>query len=173
MGCIVNFIGFQIGWAACVISVAQDQIIFAIFVTLSIVAFHLKRHNYPAEYYIILIATVTGFVWETLLLASGWLSYGQSDVAIKFAPIWLVAMWALFATTINSSLAWLKERWLLASLMGGVFGPLAFMAGEKLGAVQLNSSLALLALAIGWSIILPLLLWLADILKYRFESLEV
>ena len=82
-------------------------------------------------------------------------------------------MWALFATTINLSMAWLKQRWLLASFMGSVFGPLAFIAGEKLGAVQfIDRPSALLALALGWASLMPLLLWLADLFKYRFESME-
>ena len=53
------------------------------------------------------------------------------------APYWLVVMWALFATTINVSMAWMKNRWLLAVVMGAVFGPMAF-AGEKLGAVNFS-----------------------------------
>jgi hypothetical protein len=70
-------------------------------------------------------------------------------------------------------MAWLKQRWLLASLMGAVFGPLAFIAGEKLGAVQfIDRLMALLALAIGWAMLLPLLLWIADEIKYRVKSLE-
>jgi hypothetical protein len=83
-------------------------------------------------------------------------------------------MWALFATTINVSMAWLKNRWLLASSMGAIFGPLAFIAGERLGAVQfIDRPLALLALAVGWACLMPMLLWLADLFKYRFDSMEM
>jgi hypothetical protein len=83
-------------------------------------------------------------------------------------------MWALFATTINVSMAWLKNRWLLASSMGAIFGPLAFIAGERLGAVQfIDRPLALLTLAVGWACLMPMLLWLADLFKYRFDSMEM
>lgn len=57
--------------------------------------------------------------------------------------------------------------------MGAIFGPLAFIAGEKLGAVQfIDRSLALLALAVGWACLMPMLLWLADLFKYRFDLME-
>ena len=173
MGLAINFIGFQLGWFACVLGAAYGKTFLGLIAVLLIIALHLYRNSSLAELYLILTAMVIGFIWESLLVTSGWLSYGLVADSLVFAPVWLVAMWALFATTINLSMAWLKKRWLLASLMGAVFGPLAFIAGQKLGAVQfLDRSLALLGLAIGWALLLPLLLWLADLFKYRVKSLE-
>ena len=174
MALALNFIGFQIGWFVCVIGAAQGQVLLAVIGALVIVAFHLFRNNSYSELYIILAAMLIGFIWESLLLTSGWLSYDLVGESSLLAPIWLVAMWALFATTINLSMAWLKNRWLLASVMGALFGPLAFVAGEKLGAVQLiDRPLALLALALGWACLMPLMLWLADAFIYRFGSTEI
>jgi hypothetical protein len=82
-------------------------------------------------------------------------------------------MWALFATTINLSMGWLKGRWLLAMLMGAIFGPLAFVAGEKLGAVVfLDSTLSMITLAIGWGLLMPLLLWLAERINHNSNLQE-
>lgn len=173
MALAVNFIGFQIGWFACVLGAAYGQTLLAMVAVLFIIALHLFKNNSYSELYIILSAMVIGFIWESCLVASGWLSYGIGADSVLFAPVWLVAMWALFATTINLSMAWLKDRWFLASLMGAIFGPLAFIAGEKLGAVEfVDRPLALSALALGWACLMPLLLWLADSFTYRFESLE-
>ena len=114
-----------------------------------------------------------GFVWESLVISTDWLTYPLSSEVPGYAPIWLVAMWALFASTMNVSMAWLKKRWLLASVMGAVFGPLAFVAGEKLGAVIfLERWYALLALALGWAVLMPLLLWLADSFQRRYQFME-
>lgn len=173
MALAINFIGFQIGWFACVLGAAYGQTLLAVIAVLFIIALHLYRNSSYAELYIILTAMVIGFIWESCLVTSGWLSYGLAADSVVFAPVWLVAMWALFATTINLSMAWLKNHWFLASLMGAIFGPLAFIAGERLGAVQfVDRPLALLALALGWAFLMPLLLWLADSLIYHFESME-
>ena len=72
-------------------------------------------------------------------------------------------MWMLFATTLNVSLGWLKSRRYLAMAFGFFGGPLSYYTGAKLGGVVLVDRLpALAALAIGWAVLMPLLLALAD-----------
>lgn len=174
MGLIKNFIGFQIGWFACVVGAAQGYPLVAVAVASIIVILHLLRdNNLYSELCLIISAVFIGIIWESLLLASGWLAYDSSGGASIFAPIWLVAMWALFATTINHSMAWLKNRYFLALLLGAVFGPLAFIAGESLGAVVfLDRTMALTLLAVGWAVLMPLLLWLAEKFKHRINFME-
>ena len=170
---VINFIGFQIGWFACVLGAANDQTQLALLIIMIILALHLYKNNSPAELYTILSAIIIGFIWESCLVTSELLSYGSASVPLFFAPLWLVAIWALFATTINYSMAWLKKYLFFASLLGAIFGPLAFIAGERLDAVQfVDRPLALLALALGWACLMPFLLWLGDFFKCRFESLE-
>jgi len=73
-----------------------------------------------------------------------------------------VALWMLFATTLNVSLAWLKRSALLAALFGAIGGPLAYYGGAKLGALSfLAPTPALVALALGWGLLTPLLIKLA------------
>lgn len=173
MGLIKNFIGFQIGWFTCVVGAAQGYPLVAVAVASIIVILHLLRdNNLYSELCLIISAVFIGIIWESLLLASGWLAYASSGGA-RIAPIWLVAMWALFATTINHSMAWLKNRYFLALLLGVVFGPLAFIAGENLGAVVfLDRTMALTLLAVGWAVLMPLLLWLAQQFKHRINIME-
>ena len=174
MGLIKNFIGFQIGWFACVVGAAQGYPLVAVAVASIIVILHLLRdNNLYSELCLIISAVFIGITWESLLLSFDWLAYASSGGASIFAPIWLVAMWALFATTINHSMAWLKNRYFLALLLGAVFGPLAFIAGENLGAVVfLDRTVALTLLAVGWAVLMPLLLWLAEQFKHRINIME-
>ena len=173
MGIFVNFIGFQIGWFACVIGAAKGQPLLAVICAFLIVAIHLYRNRSYAELLIIVVAMLIGFVWESLLVASGWLSYSNTADSEMFAPVWLVAMWAVFATTINLSMAWLKGRRFLAAIMGAVFGPLAIVAGEKLGAVEFVSQpIALIALSLGWALLMPLLLRLADQFQHFVKPMD-
>jgi hypothetical protein len=67
-------------------------------------------------------------------------------------------MWLLFAMTLNHSLSWLKGRYVLSFVFGALGGPLAYVAGEKLGAVEITSDLSLVILAISWAMITPLLM---------------
>ena len=77
-------------------------------------------------------------------------------------------MWAVFSTTLNSSLKWLKGRLGLALGLGAVFGPLAYLAGEELGAIRLEAPmLAIIVLAAIWAVSLPLLVILAS----RWDSM--
>jgi hypothetical protein len=75
----------------------------------------------------------------------------------------MVALWVLFATTFNASLRWLRGRPLLAMALGAVGGPLAYLAGAQLGAIsfpELASGLAVQAA--GWTLLMPLLMRIAD-----------
>jgi hypothetical protein len=65
-------------------------------------------------------------------------------------------MWAQFATTFRFSLRTVIARPLRAALFGGAGGPIAFLAGERLGAVTLLPPLThgLLRLSISWAIAL-------------------
>jgi hypothetical protein len=78
-------------------------------------------------------------------------------------------LWVAFATTFNVSLRWFKQHLLLAALFGAIGGPLAFLAGERLGGVEFTSyPAALTALAIGWGLLMPLMLLIAQ----RFNGFE-
>ena len=115
------------------------------------------------ELTLILVAAAIGLVWDSSLVALGWLSYPSGTLVAGTAPYWIVAMWMSFATTLNVSLGWLKKRYLLAALFGGIGGPMAYYAGFKLGGVQFSSMTAgLAAQAAGWAVMMPLLTMLAE-----------
>ena len=160
---IINIILFQIGWFACVLTAASNQPLLGASISLLIIFTHLFiSKQYKQEIRIIVIAMVIGLIWDSLIVSAGWITY-QSGMMVEFmAPYWIVLMWALFATTINSSLSWMKEKLLLSAVFGAIAGPLAYYAGMKLGAVEFsNEHYALVALSIGWAIFTPLLLMLS------------
>jgi hypothetical protein len=174
MALLVNFIGFQVGWFACVLGAAIDKELLGMIIALGIVIYHVvAQADSINELKLVLAATVLGLFWETWVLSLNILHYPSHPEASFWAPHWLIMMWALFATTINLSMGWLKGRWVLAVFMGAIFGPLAFVAGEKLGAVVfLDSTLSMITLAIGWGLLMPLLLSLADRINHNFNSQE-
>lgn len=79
-------------------------------------------------------------------------------------PIWILGLWLQFATTLHFSLGWLSKRYLLATLLGLIGGPLAFLGGERLGAAAFGDprALSLGVIALAWAIALPVLVRSAD-----------
>lgn len=160
---VVNFIAFQVAWFACVLGGANDQALVGTMVVGAAIALHLTLASRPLpELTLILVSAVIGLVWDSAVVALGLMSYPSGNFAPGVAPYWIVAMWALFATSLNLSMAWLKGRTWLAAIFGAAGGPLAYLAGERLGGVQMPEPVAALAVqALGWAVLLPLLTRLA------------
>jgi hypothetical protein len=168
---LINLAAFQFGWFACVWGGANELPALGAVAVAVIVAIHLlyTAHRPIPELCLILLAGLIGVAWDSALVALGWLSYPSGNFASGFAPYWIIAMWMLFATTLNVSLGWLKQRALLGVLMGAIGGPLAYYAGFKLGGVEFNTmALGLGAQAAGWAILMPLL----SLLAQRFNGMQ-
>jgi hypothetical protein len=89
-------------------------------------------------------------------IAAGTYRFTSGTVTDALPPPWLLAMWAQFATTFRFSLRSVVTRPVPAMLFGAAGGPIAFLAGERLGAVTLLPPLAhgLLRLSVSWAIAL-------------------
>lgn len=163
MHVLVNFLAFQVGWFACVLGAANAAPMLGPAVVVGVIALHMSRSNKPArEFTLILSAGLLGAVWDSSLVATGWVAYPSGNLFASLAPYWIVAMWMLFATTLNVSLRWLRGRTALAVALGGVAGPLAFYGGAQLGGVNLlDQRASLIALGFGWAVMAPLLILLS------------
>jgi hypothetical protein len=158
-----NFVAFQIGWFACVLGAAHGYPLEGALVALAIVAAHIALAARPGrELALVATAAATGAVADSLLAASGWLRYDAGVLLEGTAPYWIVALWALFAITLNVSMRALRSRLWLGAVLGLVGGPAAYYAGANLGALTLVQLLpALAALAAVWALATPLLFSLA------------
>lgn len=159
-----NFALFQLGWFACVISAAQGYPWIGTGVAMVIVAWHIRSAAQPSEeFHLLALVVLIGAVWDSLLVALGWISYPSGTLLSGAAPHWIVALWALFATSLNVSMRWLKGRLALAALLGMVCGPLSYWAAVRLGAVDLvRPTSAIVALSLGWFLIMPMLMLLSQ-----------
>lgn len=117
-----------------------------------------------ADVLLCVAAAVAGAVVDSIWAGTGLMRYASPLPSSQFAPVWIVTLWMSFALTFNHSLAMLKPRLLLAAGLGACGGPLAYaISGRAWEAVDLGVRFgpALLALAIAWAIVLPLLFLLA------------
>ena len=157
---LANFVLFQIGWFACVVGAAHDMPLVGSCVALAVVAWHVLRATEPAEALnLVLFAFVIGTVWDSALVMSGWVRFSNGNFIEGVAPYWILALWALFATTLNVSMAWLQGRWILLVLFGAVGGPMSYWGGARMGAMTIVDPVSItVALAIGWAVMMVLLM---------------
>jgi hypothetical protein len=166
---LANILAFQAGWWALVLSAARDQTGVGLLVVGLVLAWHLTRvRPNLAEVVLILSAALIGLTFDSLLQAAGWVVFAGGALFGILAPVWMVALWANFAATLNVSLLALRARPWLAALLGAVAGPVAYWGGAGLGAMTFVEPLpALLALAVGWALVTPRLFRLAVWLEAR------
>jgi hypothetical protein len=161
---LTNFLIFQGCWLACVLSGAAGAPWLGIAAVGLAVTLHLWGATRPlAELALLSTVGLIGAVWDGLLSGFGWLVYPSGRFMDWIAPSWIIAMWIGFATTLNVSMRWLRRRYATAFFFGLVGGPLAFVAGARLGGVAFpDPVIALSAIAAGWSAITPMMIWLAS-----------
>ena len=160
---IINFIFFQLVWFVCILGAAINQTHAAVAASLIVILFHLYlTKDKKTELKIVLIASIIGFLFDGFLLKNEMVLYANHGWSYSITPLWIIVLWMGFAITLNSSLSWLKKKLNLSILFGAIGGPLAYLAGEKLGAVTLLTSDALIVIATGWAIITPLLILVSN-----------
>jgi Protein of unknown function (DUF2878) len=134
---VVNVIAYQCAWFACVLGAAAQRPVLGLAVAVVVVSWHLHTAATPRrELQLLAIAILVGTAFESLLVASGWIRMAPSLLTGSFTPLWMVAVWAAFATTLNVSLRALRPHYLLAAGLAAIGAPLAYAAGARLGALQ-------------------------------------
>lgn len=164
MGILVNILGFKVGWLSSVLGGAREMPWLGPAVLVVVLAFHLRQAKRPdLELGLVLACGIIGVWFDSILAATGWVSYPSGQIDPNLAPYWIVAMWMLFATTLNRSMSWLKGRLALAAVMGAVAGPMSYLAGNRLGGIEFEAPLAaLITLSVGWALIMPVVVLLAE-----------
>ena len=159
---VVNFVAFQAGWFACVLGAARGWPLLGPVVALAILAPMAWTAPSPRGFLLLLgVGGAVGLCWDSVLSALGLMQFTGGRFA-PLAPLWIVALWMLFASTCNRSLRWLQASLPLAVVLAAVAAPLSYLAGARLGALQLpRPTTGLAAQAIGWAVILPALLRVA------------
>ena len=154
---LINIILFQLCWWVCVLGTANNLNYIGPICMLIFLVLHLfyMNPNLEETKFVILIG-LFGTLVDTGLAGTGFISYEglYTNNTKYFAPLWITAMWAGFAATVNHSMYWLSDRPVSAFLLGVVFGPLSYITGARLGVIHFHSSILniIVILAITWGI---------------------
>jgi hypothetical protein len=163
----LNAAGSQLCWWACILGAASGAPWLGPAVVTVFAALHLWRAVPSAargrELRLLASAALLGYASDSVLVLVGVLSF-PSHAALGWpSTVWMVALWVGLAATLRSSMSWLQGRPLVAVVVGALSGPLAYAAGERLGAASLGPTptTALVAIGVEWAIAMPLLAWMA------------
>ncbi|MGO1461036.1 MAG: DUF2878 domain-containing protein [Marinobacter sp.] len=152
---ILNFLLFQIGWFACILY--PNLLGPALVLCFLLVHFLVVSQNRFTELQFIGLGTLVGSLLDGLWFRLGVLDDGTGAALIT--PPWLVAMWAIFMTTLSHSLNWISRKIRLAFVFAPFAGPFAYWSASRMGAVEFPElAFSLIALALGWLVVFPALL---------------
>lgn len=149
----INLIWFQLVWVIAVYFTRQAEFYLAFSLVLHFCFTPSRRH----DLWVMCSVTLVGASCDVLLNQAGVMLFSDGEVL----PIWLLILWAHFALVLNHGMSWLTRLPLyLQAVLGGIFGPLSYFAGYKMGAVffPLQIQSTLLILAVIWFCLLPVYL---------------
>ncbi len=155
---LINFALFYVGWFGLVSGAAHGFGAWAplLLVALLGVQFVFDR-SLLAEGRLLAFAAAVGFVLDGALAAAGIVAYARGPLPAPLAPLWILALWVLFAACLTRSLSWLRGRPLLAAAFGAVGGPISYLIGMRLGAIEMGGAVSFLLLGLAWALALPAL----------------
>jgi len=173
---LLNFAMFYVGWFACVLGAARGHSWLGPAVVATLLAVHLAPTAHRAEELRLVVAVgLFGFLLDTLQGAAGLYAFKHGGAAPWLCPPWMVALWMIFATTLNSSMGWLAGRYRLAAAIGALCGPVSYAAGARLGAIDLRADalVSLIGISLAWAVAMPALLMMRDALSRPAARLEL
>jgi hypothetical protein len=164
----LNFVLFQAAWFAAILGAAHGRPLAGTLAVGAVLAWHLAVSARPAiEARLLGSVLLVGAAFETLCVQLGQVRFASGQPVAQLPPYWMIALWGLLAIALNVTMRWLKRRWALAALLGAIGGPMSYSGGVRLGAATfLDTGAALATLAIGWALLMPLMMWLSD----RFDG---
>jgi len=146
-----NFLAYQLAWFAVILGAAAGRAWLGATVALLVTAAHLWLRRDRFELRLVALCALIGVLVDSTLAMTGQVRFAAAWPA-DLAPYWMVSLWIVFATTLNHSLRWLMRRPVAAALAGAAGGPLAYLAGAKLGALTLTTPATTLPLiALLWT----------------------
>jgi len=160
---LLNAAFFQTVWWACVAGAGRGWELLAVSYGAALACIHLFYTEHPLkELKLAARVVLMGIVVDSTLQYFSIIEFYGWALG-PLSPFWLWLLWAWFAMTLNSSLAFLKSTpWMIAALAGLLLGPINYYAGATMGAASFDSSLAhVAAIGLMWAIALPTMVFMA------------
>lgn len=155
---IVPWLAFQGVWLVCAIGAAGGGSVPGTAAALIFAAAMIAWSPQLVRDALVVAASgIAGFLIESALVIAGLIRFSAPWPIETMAPAWMVALWIAFGASMPSFADKLgAHRLKLAATLGAVAGPLAYLAGARLGALQLVGSvtLSLLVISAVWAAVM-------------------
>jgi len=169
-GPIINYFGFSIVWICCASTPALQMPLLAPIATIIFLLLHFSIIAYKRdrELKLIIFSVLLGIIVDSGFAIMNVVQYnGALSVMPKFAPIWILCMWAGFASQVNYAMKYLRGKYPLIAFYG-LLAPLAYMGGEKIDAVTIVPvNINYVIISIAWSISFILLFKVSEYLMEK------
>jgi hypothetical protein len=167
----VNAAGFQAVWWACVLGASFNKpMIGPLAVLIFIAQQYYSEGDAIRRTALMALLMISGTALDSMMSLAGLVIYAGGYSSMSWlAPLWITAMWAGFALTIDSSLSFLRGRFLLSALAGAICGPLAYLTAARFGAVSFGSDpiVTFIVLAVIWAVVVTAIFNLPE-LRLKF-----
>lgn len=164
----INFFTFYVAWWAMLISHWKNQpaIGWLIFLLALVVHFFRVSINKKKDAMEVVAIAVAGIFLDSALGAGGILTFHDSFSTI-IAPLWLMGIWVLFATTISYTFVLIRNKVLAQVVVGGFFAPVSYITGAKFGLLSTFQPFGTYYLIHGacWLVFFPLCFYISKKLK--------
>ncbi len=165
MNPVVNIVANQLLWLALVLGAAQGLDWLGPLLLLLWLPLHLRlTDSVAADLRLFAVLVLLGPLLDTAFIQTGVVTYQGAAPVAGYAPYWIIAMWGAFALTLRHSMRWVLQQPVVTLLFGVIGGPLAYIAGSRLGAAELAAPL-------GSSLIVIAMAWAAFLLLLRFPAI--
>ena len=161
--------GYQITWMLCVFG----ELIYDSFIPgllggiIFILVSFLYSNNKKKLISILILISIPGYLFDSILVFFEVYEF-QTSSYFYFLPVWMLILWPSFAILFYKVFAFLSNYKILAVLLSGILGPLAYYSGSPLGLIVINKFYIFFFLMIIFWILL-MLYYLNFLLKLKFN----
>lgn len=172
---LINMASFYGGWLICMQeATGSNPLIGPLFVA-ALLTYHLAVTNtFKVDLILIIALALTGTLIDSLYIWFGFIVFkGGYACCPNLAPLWITSLWALYGSSVNHSMEWLKINFFLVAAPLGAMGAISsYLVGFELEAAIPMQPLSITLAIIGvvWALVVPLSLIFSRFLKKNFTN---
>ncbi|MEM7229807.1 MAG: DUF2878 domain-containing protein [Planctomycetota bacterium] len=166
IGKLLNLTWYQLCWLACCLGAGRGLVWLGPVCVAVLTVLHLwfVARDRTREAIMLAVAAVFGYLVDSGIVLTGFLDFPDQARLGGPSTIWMVALWVAFATTLHGFFGFLRNRYVLAGVIGLLTGGPAYYIGSRIDAVTLprGDLIGTVVVSLVWLVALPALVWLAD-----------